>query len=312
MKRIGFIFTVITLFCLSAVSRVIAQSDWSLINFDLINLPCEPGSHSLTYTMYYGVNPFKVKSFNDIECPIIFGGELVCTRSIDLKEKKEAVNRALSDLGWNFATLRQVIERAAQAKPNDITNEQFWDDLVSMSGLNGLAGDALALISGVKDRDKYYEAERIQGRLKSEAYKYLVNKTLSTVGKIFSLKGRVEIFLNARERDKQKWINCVAEDNLVSLARFYRIANNRLWQIAQTKGQTWVLRVNGSANAPFFYEGEMCVQQWKIKMELEKSYHGANEKLTEQQFYRTFAGECIGWLDAEVLYAELGCALFCG
>ena len=120
MKRIGFIFTVITLFCLSAVSRVIAQSDWSLINFDLINLPCEPGSHSLTYTMYYGVNPFKVKSFNDIECPIIFGGELVCTRSIDLKEKKEAVNRALSDLGWNFATLRQVIERAAQAKPNDI------------------------------------------------------------------------------------------------------------------------------------------------------------------------------------------------
>ena len=110
MKRIGFIFTVITLFCLSAVSRVIAQSDWSLINFDLINLPCEPGSHSLTYTMYYGVNPFKVKSFNDIERPIIFGGELVCTRSIDLKEKKEAVNRALSDLGWNFATLRQVIE----------------------------------------------------------------------------------------------------------------------------------------------------------------------------------------------------------
>ena len=51
MKRIGFIFTVITLFCLSAVSRVIAQSDWSLINFDLINLPCEPGSHSLTYTL---------------------------------------------------------------------------------------------------------------------------------------------------------------------------------------------------------------------------------------------------------------------
>ena len=80
-----------------------------------------------------------------------------------------------------------------------------------MSGLNGLAGDALALISGVKDRDKYYEAERIQGRLKSEAYKYLVNKTLSTVGKIFSLKGRIEIFLNARERDKQKWINCVAD-----------------------------------------------------------------------------------------------------
>ena len=243
MKRIGFIFTVITLFCLSAVSRVIAQSDWSLINFDLINLPCEPGSHSLTYTMYYGVNPFKVKSFNDIERPIIFGGELVCTRSIDLK---------------------------------------------------------------------YYEAERIQGRLKSEAYKYLVNKTLSTVGKIFSLKGRIEIFLNARERDKQKWINCVAEDNLVSLARFYRIANNRLWQIAQTKGQTWVLCMNGSANAPFFYEGEMCVQQWKIKMKLEKSYHGANEKLTEQQFYGTFAGEYIGWLDAEVLYAELGCALFCG
>ena len=140
----------------------------------------------------------------------------------------------------------------------------------------------------------------------------MVNKTLSTVGKIFSLKGRIEIFLNARERDKQKWINCVAEDNLVSLARFYRIANNRLWQIAQTKGQTWVLRMNGSANAPFFYEGEMCVQQWKIKMELEKSYHGANEKLTEQQFYGTFAGEYIGWLDAEVLYAELGCALFCG
>lgn len=51
----------------------------------------------------------------------------------------------------------------------------------------------------------------------------------------------------------------MAEDNLVSLARFYRIANNRLWQIAQTKGQTWVLRMNGSANAPFFYEGEMCV-----------------------------------------------------
>ena len=174
MKRIGFIFTVITLFCLSAVSRVIAQSDWSLINFDLINLPCEPGSHSLTYTMYYGVNPFKVKSFNDIERPIIFGGELVCTRSIDLKEKKEAVNRALS-------------ERAAQAKPNDITNEQFWDDLVSMSGLNGLAGDALALISGVKDRDKYYEAERIQGRLKSEAYKYLVNKTLSSGKSIIRL-----------------------------------------------------------------------------------------------------------------------------
>ena len=86
----------------------------------------------------------------------------------------------------------------------------------------------MALISGVKDRDKYYEAERIQGRLKSEAYKYLVNKTLSTVGKIFSLKGRIEIFLNARERDKQKWINCVAEDNLVSLARFYRIANEPL------------------------------------------------------------------------------------
>lgn len=80
-----------------------------------------------------------------------------------------------------------MIERAAQAKPNDITNEQFWDDLVSMSGLNGLAGDALALISGVKDRDKYYEAERIQGRLKSEAYKYLVNKTLSSGKSIIRL-----------------------------------------------------------------------------------------------------------------------------
>ena len=55
------------------------------------------------------------------------------------------------------------------------------------SGLNGLAGDALALISGVKDRDKYYEAERIQGRLKSEAYKYLVNKTLSSGKSIIRL-----------------------------------------------------------------------------------------------------------------------------
>ena len=36
MKRIGFIFTVITLFCLSAVSRVIAQSDWSLISREAI------------------------------------------------------------------------------------------------------------------------------------------------------------------------------------------------------------------------------------------------------------------------------------
>ena len=116
MKRIGFIFTVITLFCLSAVSRVIAQSDWSLINFDLINLPCEPGSHSLTYTIYYGVNPFKVKSFNDIERPIIFGGELVCTRSIDLKEKKEAVNRALSDLEFRHAAAGDRRGCASQAE----------------------------------------------------------------------------------------------------------------------------------------------------------------------------------------------------
>ena len=119
MKRIGFIFTVITLFCLSAVSRVIAQSDWSLINFDLINLPCEPGSHSLTYTMYYGVNPFKVKSFNDIECPIIFGGELVCTRSIDLKEKKEAVNRALSDRKGGASQAERYNERAILGRPRE-------------------------------------------------------------------------------------------------------------------------------------------------------------------------------------------------
>ena len=141
MKRIGFIFTVITLFCLSAVSRVIAQSDWSLINFDLINLPCEPGSHSLTYTMYYGVNPFKVKSFNDIECPIIFGGELVCTRSIDLKEKKEAVNRALSDLGWNFATLRQVIERAAQANERAILGRPREHERVERPGGRRVGAD---------------------------------------------------------------------------------------------------------------------------------------------------------------------------
>ena len=34
MKRIGFIFTVITLFCLSAVSRVIAQSELDKLRLD--------------------------------------------------------------------------------------------------------------------------------------------------------------------------------------------------------------------------------------------------------------------------------------
>ena len=88
MKRIGFIFTVITLFCLSAVSPGDSAIGLSLINFDLINLPCEPGSHSLTYTMYYGVNPFKVKSFNDIECPHHLRGR-VGLHQIHRPERKE-------------------------------------------------------------------------------------------------------------------------------------------------------------------------------------------------------------------------------
>lgn len=131
MKRIGFIFTVITLFCLSAVSRVIAQSDWSLINFDLINLPCEPGSHSLTYTMYYGVNPFKVKSFNDIERPIIFGGELVCIQ-VHRPERKEGGGKpgpkrpglefrhaAASDRKGGASQAERYNERAILGRPRE-------------------------------------------------------------------------------------------------------------------------------------------------------------------------------------------------
>lgn len=303
MKRIRLIGIAAILLAVLYVPSVSAQSDWDLVNFDMLNLPREPGSHPVTYTMYYSADPLKIKSLSDMELPLIFGGELVRTRSIDIGDKKKAVLQALDDLGWNFTNLRNVIERAAQAKPNEITNEEFWDDILTMAGVNGFVADALGLITGVKDRQKYYDIETFQNRFRNEAGKYLMGKAIDQAGKMIDFVDRTNVFFKARERDKQKWINRVAEYNLISLGRFYRIANNRLWQIAQKKEHAWVLRVSGSANAPFLYEDVMCVQQWKIKMELEKNPHGENEKLTDEQFTGTFNGEYIGWLEADVLYS---------
>lgn len=303
MIRVRFIIIAAALLTALYASGAPERSDWDLINFDLLNLPREPGSHPLTYTMYYSLGIREMKSITDMERPIVFGGELVRTRSIDLADKKKAVNKAFDDLGWNFSILRTVMERAAQVKPNEMTNEEFWDDILSMAGVNGFVSDALGLITGVKDRHKYYEAITLQERFRNEAGKYFMGKAIKEAGKMISFVERLEVFLKARERDKQKWINRVAEDNIRQLARFYAQANKRLWEIAQNKEKAWVMRVSGSANAPFMFEEVTCVQQWTIKMELEKNPHGKNEKLTEEQFYGTFVGEYIGWLEAEALYS---------
>lgn len=302
MKRISLIFIVAALFATMYAPRATAQSDWDLVNFDLIDLPREPGSHPLTYTMYYSLGIREIKSLAEMEIPIVFGGELVRTRSIDLSDKKKAVNKAFDDLGWNFAILRTVMERVAQFSPNEYTNEKFWDDIAKMTGYSSV-GDILGLLIGVKSAQGFLD----NGTSFMFDFSTMVggqfSKQINTVGKISTWGDRISVFLKARQRDKQKWINRIAEDNIRQLVRFYSLANKRLWEIAQNKEKAWVLRVNGSANAPFLFEDVMCVQQWTIKMELEKNPHGENEKLTDEQFYGTFVGEYIGWLEAEALYS---------
>lgn len=300
MKRTWLIFIAAAMLAAMGAPRATAQADWNLVNFDLINLPREPGSHPLTYTMYADIDPSQGGSLSTLEIPMVFGGELIHTRSIGMEEKKKAVRMTLDELGWDFNRLREVIRWAAQADPKEMTNEEVWDEIAAAAGLSGV-GDLLGLIAGVKDRGKYIEDKRKS--FKEDALKSLVGEVFDKAGKLFNVVDHARNILKARERDKQKWINRVAEANMRYLATFYRLANQNLWGIAQEMGETWVLRVKGSVNAPFLYEDVACVQQWTIRMELTKNYFGKNESLTEEQFHGTFAGEYIGWLEADALYS---------
>ena len=112
---------------------------------------------------------------------------------------------------------------------------------------------------------------------------------------------KLEVFLKARERDKQKWDNRIANYAAEGLAKFYKEANHCLRQIAKGEDIRWMLLVEGSVNAPVRFEGVKCVQQWTLKMQLDKMYPLDDEE-AENNFFNTFQGKYYGMLEAEAVY----------
>ncbi len=320
MKR-----TILLLILLSAigiqVSAQFRQKEGDPIDYSRIRLPREPGSHPLTYTIYS--EDFMV------QIPLAFKGELIRTREVGPSLLEKAVQMALERTGTTRAQIAKWNEQVKMAKEINYSMDDFLNELSSMTGGGfgpvevGNIMDLLLFLGGYKDFGLDLQTFQYVGKGAANFAEYLSETAAEkakenskwiewekfktgeyiagTISRFMDYYEKMEIFLKARERDKQKWDNRIANYAAEGLARFYKEANHCLRQIAKGEDIRWMLLVEGSVNAPVRYEGVKCVQQWTLKMQLDKMYPLDDEE-AERNFFNTFQGKYYGMLEAEAVY----------
>lgn len=287
MKRI-----ILFLILLSAISIQVSaqfrQKEGDPIDYTRIRLPREPGSHPLTYTIYS--EDFMV------QIPMAFKGELIRTREIGPSLLEKAVQMALDRTGTTRAQIAKWNEQVKMAKDINYSMDDFIKDLGTMTGY-GDAADLIRLLGGyTQPLDVFNDKTKLDALMKE-----LLKQSSESAGFILDYMEKLEVFLKARERDKQKWDNRIANYAAEGLAKFYKEANHCLRQIAKGEDIRWMLLVEGSVNAPYRYNNVKCIQQWTLKMQLDKMYPLDDEE-AENNFFNTFQGKYYGMLEAEAVY----------
>ena len=287
MKR-----TILFLILLSAISIQVSaqfrQKEGDPIDYTRIRLPREPGSHPLTYTIYS--EDFMV------QIPMAFKGELIRTREIGPSLLEKAVQMALDRTGTTRAQIAKWNEQVKMAKDINYSMDDFIKDLGTMTGY-GDAADLIRLLGGyTQPLDVFNDKTKLDALMKE-----LLKQSSESAGFILDYMEKLEVFLKARERDKQKWDNRIANYAAEGLAKFYKEANHCLRQITKGEDIRWMLLVEGSVNAPYRYNNVKCVQQWTLKMQLDKMYPLDDEE-AENNFFNTFQGKYYGMLEAEAVY----------
>lgn len=287
MKR-----TILFLILLSAISIQVSaqfrQKEGDPIDYTRIRLPREPGSHPLTYTIYS--EDFMV------QIPMAFKGELIRTREIGPSLLEKAVQMALDRTGTTRAQIAKWNEQVKMAKDINYSMDDFIKDLGTMTGY-GDAADLIRLLGGyTQPLDVFNDKTKLDALMKE-----LLKQSSESAGFILDYMEKLEVFLKSRERDKQKWDNRIANYAAEGLAKFYKEANHCLRQIAKGEDIRWMLLVEGSVNAPYRYNNVKCVQQWTLKMQLDKMYPLDDEE-AENNFFNTFQGKYYGMLEAEAVY----------
>ena len=287
MKR-----TILFLILLSAISIQVSaqfrQKEGDPIDYTRIRLPRGPGSHPLTYTIYS--EDFMV------QIPMAFKGELIRTREIGPSLLEKAVQMALDRTGTTRAQIAKWNEQVKMAKDINYSMDDFIKDLGTMTGY-GDAADFIRLLGGyTQPLDVFNDKTKLDALMKE-----LLKQSSESAGFILDYMEKLEVFLKARERDKQKWDNRIANYAAEGLAKFYKEANHCLRQIAKGEDIRWMLLVEGSVNAPYRYNNVKCVQQWTLKMQLDKMYPLDDEE-AENNFFNTFQGKYYGMLEAEAVY----------
>lgn len=287
MKR-----TILFLILLSAISIQVSaqfrQKEGDPIDYTRIRLPREPGSHPLTYTIYS--EDFMV------QIPLAFKGELIRTREVGPSLLEKAVQMALDRTGTTRAQIAKWNEQMKMAKDINYSMDDFIKDLGTMTGY-GDAADFIRLLGGyTQPLDVFNDKTKLDALMKE-----LLKQSSESAGFILDYMEKLEVFLKARERDKQKWDNRIANYAAEGLAKFYKEANHCLRQIAKGEDIRWMLLVEGSVNAPYRYNNVKCIQQWTLKMQLDKMYPLDDEE-AENNFFNTFQGKYYGMLEAEAVY----------
>ncbi len=287
MKR-----SILFLILLSAISiQVLAQfrqKEGDPIDYSRIRLPREPGSHPLTYTIYS--EDFMV------QIPLAFKGELIRTREVGPSLLEKAVQMALDRTSTTREQIAKWNEQVKMAKEINYSMDDFIKDLGTMTGKGDVA-DLIRMLGGyTQPIDVFNDKTKLDALMKE-----LVKTSSESAASILDFMEKIEVFLKARERDKQKWDNRIANYAAEGLARFYKEANHCLRQIAKGEDIRWMLLVEGSVNAPVRFEGVKCVQQWTLKMQLDKMYPLDDEE-AENNFFNTFQGKYYGMLEAEAVY----------
>ena len=287
MKR-----SILFLILLSAISiQVLAQfrqKEGDPIDYSRIRLPREPGSHPLTYTIYS--EDFMV------QIPLAFKGELIRTREVGPSLLEKAVQMALDRTSTTREQIAKWNEQVKMAKEINYSMDDFIKDLGTMTGKGDVA-DLIRMLGGyTQPIDVFNDKTKLDALMKE-----LVKTSSESAGFILDYMEKLEVFLKARERDKQKWDNRIANYAAEGLAKFYKEANHCLRQIAKGEDIRWMLLVEGSVNAPYRYNNVKCVQQWTLKMQLDKMYPLDDEE-AENNFFNTFQGKYYGMLEAEAVY----------
>lgn len=300
MKRL-LLFLFVALWVIVPASAQYRQKEGDPVDYSRIRIPREKGSHPVTYTMYHEIGMLNL--------PITFGGELIRTREINSSLREKAIRMAMDRMGITRAQIAKWNEQVKQAKEINYTTEQFLDDLGKISGYSNVT-DAIAMLGGVKDPKQWLQNWFEQKTSREALMKELLGKiepvgeAISGMDEIKSFLDKLKVLQDARERDKQKWLNRIASYAAEGLAKFYKEANKILRQIAKGEDSHWMLLVEGSANAPFEYEFAKCVQQWTLRMRLDKNRDPLADysEADDNGYFNTFEGDYYGWLEAEAVY----------